>query len=130
MRPKFNFWLVAIQKKRIGERLDYFWNMCPKPLSWAKNKTKPFFLTGSWEDIDVKAWQLRTNFHEFHEKWTYLSLIDFLRQRIKSGLDPKFLNLDSTLHIFCMGGGYFKYVLYGGGGCLGDDLVIMSWQSD
>ena len=51
---------------------------------------------------------------------TYLSLIDFLRQRIKSGLDPEFLNLDSTLHIFCMGGGYFIYILYEGGGCLGD----------
>ena len=47
---------------------------------------------------------------------TYLSLIDFLRQRIKSGLDPEFLNLDSTLHIFCMGGGVlYIYSVWGGG---------------
>ena len=49
-----------------------------------------------------------------------LYLIDFLRQRIWT-----------LLYIFSVwGGGYFKYVLYEGGGCLGDDLVIMSWQSD
>ena len=39
---KNNFWLVATQKKRIGEQLNYFWNMCPKPFSWAKNKRKLF----------------------------------------------------------------------------------------
>ena len=40
---KNDFWLVATQKKRIGEQLNYFWNMCPKPFSWAKNKRKLFF---------------------------------------------------------------------------------------
>ena len=39
---KNHFWLVATQKKRIGEQLNYFWNMCPKPFSWAKNKRKRF----------------------------------------------------------------------------------------
>ena len=29
-------------KKRIGEQLNYFWNMCPKPFSWAKNKRELF----------------------------------------------------------------------------------------
>ena len=33
---------VATQKERIGEQLNYFWNMCPKPFSWAKNKRKLF----------------------------------------------------------------------------------------
>ena len=40
--PKNHFWLVATQKERIGEQLNYFWNMCPKPFSWAKNKRKRF----------------------------------------------------------------------------------------
>ena len=39
---KNRFWLVATQKKRIGEQLNFFWNMCPKPFSWAKNKRKLF----------------------------------------------------------------------------------------
>ena len=39
---KNHFWLVATQKKRIGEQLNYFWNMCSKPFSWAKNKRKLF----------------------------------------------------------------------------------------
>ena len=39
---KNHFWLVATQKKRIGEQLNYFWNMCPKLFSWAKNKRKLF----------------------------------------------------------------------------------------
>ena len=30
-------------KKRIGEQLNYFWDMCPKPFSWAKNKRELFF---------------------------------------------------------------------------------------
>ena len=29
-------------KKRIGEQLNYFWNMCPKSFSWAKNKRELF----------------------------------------------------------------------------------------
>ena len=33
---------MATQKKRTGEQLNYFWNMCPKPFSWAKNKRKLF----------------------------------------------------------------------------------------
>ena len=37
---KNRFWLVATQKKRIGEQLNYFLYMCPKPFSWAKNKRK------------------------------------------------------------------------------------------
>ena len=37
-----HFGLVATQKKRIGEQLNHFWNMCPKPFSWAKNKRKVF----------------------------------------------------------------------------------------
>ena len=40
---KNHFWLAATQKKRIGEQLNDFWNMCPKPFSWAKNKRKLFF---------------------------------------------------------------------------------------
>ena len=38
------FWLVATQKKKkkIGEQLNYLWNMCPKPFSWTKNKRKLF----------------------------------------------------------------------------------------
>ena len=39
---KNDFWLVATQKERIGEQLNYFWNMCPKPFSRAKNKRKLF----------------------------------------------------------------------------------------
>ena len=39
---KNHFWHVATQKKRIGEQLNDFWNMCPKPFSWAKNKKKLF----------------------------------------------------------------------------------------
>ena len=39
---KNHFWLVATQKKRIGEQLNYFGNMCPKPFSWAKNERKLF----------------------------------------------------------------------------------------
>ena len=39
---KNHFWLVATQKKRIGEQLSYFWNMCPEAFSWAKYKRKMF----------------------------------------------------------------------------------------
>ena len=39
---KSHFWIVATQKKRIGEQLNYFWNMCPKPFSWTKNARKLF----------------------------------------------------------------------------------------
>ena len=39
---KNHFWLVATQKNRIREQPNYFWNMCPKPFSWAKNKGKLF----------------------------------------------------------------------------------------
>ena len=39
---KNHFWLVATQKERIGEQLNYFWNMWPKPFSWAKNKRELF----------------------------------------------------------------------------------------
>ena len=39
---KNDFWLVVKQKKKIGEQLNYFWNMCPKPFSWTKNKRKLF----------------------------------------------------------------------------------------
>ena len=34
---KNHFWLVPTQEKRIGEQLNYFWDMCPKPFSWEKN---------------------------------------------------------------------------------------------
>ena len=37
---KNDFWLVVKQKKRIGEQLNYFLNVCPQPFSWAKNKRK------------------------------------------------------------------------------------------
>ena len=39
---KNHFWLVTTQKERIEEQLNYFWNMCPKPFLWAKNKRKLF----------------------------------------------------------------------------------------
>ena len=39
--PKIIFGLWR-RKKRIGELLSYFWNMCPKPFSWAKSKTTLF----------------------------------------------------------------------------------------
>ena len=39
---KNHFWLVATRKKRIGEQLNYFLNMCPKPFPWAKNKRTLF----------------------------------------------------------------------------------------
>ena len=40
---KNHFWLVAKQKKtRIGEQLNYFWNICSKSFSWAKIKRKYF----------------------------------------------------------------------------------------
>ena len=39
---KNHFWLVATQKKRIGEPLYYFLDMCPKPFSWAKMKENLF----------------------------------------------------------------------------------------
>ena len=44
---KNHFWLVSTQKKKktIREPLHYFWNMYPKPFSWAKNKRK-FFSDG------------------------------------------------------------------------------------
>ena len=29
-------------KKRTGEQLNYFWNMYPKPFSWARNERKLF----------------------------------------------------------------------------------------
>ena len=45
---KNDFWLVAKQKKRIGEQLNCFWNMCPKPFTWAKNKRKLFSDGKSW----------------------------------------------------------------------------------
>ena len=35
---KYHFWPVATQKRRIGEQLNCFWNLCP-----AKNKRKLFF---------------------------------------------------------------------------------------
>ena len=37
---KNHFWLLTAQKKRIGEQLNYFWDMCPKPFPWVKNKRK------------------------------------------------------------------------------------------
>ena len=37
-----SFHIEATQKKRIGEQLNYFWNICPKPFWWAKNKKKLF----------------------------------------------------------------------------------------
>ena len=36
------FGLWRSKKRGIGEQLNYFWNMCPKPFSWAKNKRKLF----------------------------------------------------------------------------------------
>ena len=39
---KNHFWLVTTQKERIGEQLNYYRNICPKPFSWAKNKRKLF----------------------------------------------------------------------------------------
>ena len=39
---KNHFWLVATQKKRIGEQLSYFLNMCHVAFSWAKCKRKMF----------------------------------------------------------------------------------------
>ena len=39
---KNHFWLAATQKKRIGEQLNYFWNMCPKPFLWTKIKENFF----------------------------------------------------------------------------------------
>ena len=83
---KNNFWLVAKQKKRIGEQLNYFWNMCPKPFSWAKNKRKLFsdgksrgpLLAGAalntlrerfYAKIKNKhGWTSQTTIH-FHRKW-------------------------------------------------------------
>ena len=38
----FHIMFVATQKKRIGEQLNYFWNMCPKPFPWTENK-RTFF---------------------------------------------------------------------------------------
>ena len=54
------FWLVATQKKRIGEYLNHFWNMCPKPSLWAKNKRK-FFSDGigSREDRSQREQHLK-----------------------------------------------------------------------
>ena len=83
---KNDFWLVATQKKRIGEQLNYFWNMCPKPCSWAKNKRKLFtdgksrrpLLAGAalntllerfYAEIKNKhGWTSQTTIH-FHRKW-------------------------------------------------------------
>ena len=49
------FWLVATQKKRIGEQLTYFWNMCFKPFSWAKSKRKLFSDGRSWGPLLARA---------------------------------------------------------------------------
>ena len=38
-----DFWLVHVEtqkKQRIREQLNYFWNMCPNPFSWAKMKNQ------------------------------------------------------------------------------------------
>ena len=54
---KNHFWLVATQKKRIGEQLNYFWNMCPELLAGAALKTCKrlfgckFFHNGHVEDL-------------------------------------------------------------------------------
>ena len=40
---KNQFWLAATRKKRIRKQPNFFWNMCPKPFSWLKNKGKLFF---------------------------------------------------------------------------------------
>ena len=48
---KNHFWLVTTQKKRIGEQLNDFWNMCPKPFSWAKIKRKTLF----WREVERTA---------------------------------------------------------------------------
>ena len=37
---------TTTQKKRIEEQLNCFWNMCPKPFTWAEIKEN-FFPTGS-----------------------------------------------------------------------------------
>ena len=49
VRAKNHFWLVATQKKRIGEQLNYFGNMCPKPFHGQKMKEN-FSPSGSRED--------------------------------------------------------------------------------
>ena len=52
---KNHFWLVATRKKRTGELLNYFWNMCPKPFSWAKSK-RTLFPDGKWRGpLSAKA---------------------------------------------------------------------------
>ena len=42
---KNHSWLLATQKKGIGEQLNYFWYMCPIPSPWEKNK-RTFFPDG------------------------------------------------------------------------------------
>ena len=49
------FWLVATQKKRIGEQITYFWNMRAKPFSWAKSKRKLFSDGRSWGPLLARA---------------------------------------------------------------------------
>ena len=40
---KYCFWLVATQKKRIGEQVNYFWNMCPN--AFHERKIKEIFFS-------------------------------------------------------------------------------------
>ena len=73
---KNHFWLVAKQKKRIGEQLNYFWNMCPKPFSWAKNKRK-FFFVGKLRGMLLARVALKLSNHKSwitNQSYTWLSV--------------------------------------------------------
>ena len=108
---KNNFWLVATQKKRIGEQLNYFWNMCPKRFSWAKKKRKLFsdgksrgpllaraalealscrcgaflfsFITCA-PDKHVNMWQVNCFRHRKRKKWRTIPKEPHLQQELET----------------------------------------------
>ena len=67
------------KKERIGEQLNYFWNMRPNSFSWAKNLINLVSDgAGSWEDRSKREWLLRAlNSTELFQSQCVFSYIKF-----------------------------------------------------
>ena len=72
-----HFWLVAMRKKRIGERLKYFWNMCPKSFSSAKKKRKHFS-----DGKSIGPLLARAALNQHARRYTTTEKLSFLLDRV------------------------------------------------
>ena len=61
---KNHFWPVATRKNRIGEQLNYFWNICPKPF-YGKKIKENFFTVGKTRGPLLARAALKRAFNDF-----------------------------------------------------------------